>query len=150
MRHPIPRAPEALRRVALHEAAHAVVAERLGIRVERASIQLIGAEGGSVAVEGLTDAPDAAELETRIREMLAGRAADIVFSGRPDAGSASDLQEATRMAAALHVATGLGGKLAVRASFRDAARVLDRDADLVRRVEADLARLSASVAVPYG
>ncbi|WP_406857244.1 AAA family ATPase [Alsobacter sp. KACC 23698] len=136
-----PRSPQELRAVAIHEAAHAIIAYRLGLQVPRTSIIRSGDAGGvtHLAVDG---APSTRALvELRVIVALAGRAADMALGNGPDGGAASDLAYATRVLAIMHACWGLGETLTVRARPADIDRNLTLDPTLARTVEADLARL---------
>lgn len=135
--------PERLRSTALHEAAHAIVACAVGLRVIHVSII------GSGRVLGVTTYDDDGVAMTRrfiegnVAATLAGRAADDLFSGSPAAGAASDLRHATRLIAAMHGCFGLGDTLVTRGEFDEAEKLLAFDPILTRQVDADLVRLMA-------
>jgi ATP-dependent Zn protease len=136
-----PRSPELLRTIAIHEAGHALIACRLGIPVLGATIKASGAAAGSTRVGSAGLILDRPALEAQVLALLAGRAADIVLGRGANAGAVNDLQEATRLVAALHASYGLGAMLAYRAPHQDPTGVLMMDASLARAVEADLQRL---------
>ncbi|MDJ0388279.1 AAA family ATPase [Roseomonas sp. E05] len=140
-------APEVLRRVAIHEAGHAVVAAlgRPGALIS-ASVLAQGDRAGRVLwtepADGQTTVTRAA-LSTLLREALAGRAAEEELLGEASAGSGggaeSDLATATRLATAAVTALGLdkGGGALVWRGLPDAAGVpalLAARPDVARRV----------------
>lgn len=132
------RPAAALRGVALHEAGHAVVAMRLGLRVERVSIQQIDASAGCTEIHSDRLCPTLPDLAAQIVGILAGRAADMRLGAGADAGSLSDLQQATTIAVAARASCGLGGSLVFRGMPQDAPQLLANDPDLGHAVEADL------------
>jgi ATP-dependent Zn protease len=136
-----PRSPELLRAIAIHEAGHALIACRLGLPVVGATIKASGAAAGSTRLGFAGLIPDRPALEAQVLTLLAGRAADIVLGRGANAGAVSDLQEATRLVAALHASYGLGAMLSYRAPHQDPTGMLMMDASLARAVEADLQRL---------
>lgn len=100
-------------RVAVHEAGHVVVANHFTPgSVKRA---VIGQTGGGAAHmdyvpnEGLIE-----DLENRIAVMMAGRAAEEIFTGKVSAGAggslSSDIAKATNMAIAIEARLGLGAE----------------------------------------
>lgn len=100
-------------RVAVHEAGHVVVANHFTPgSVKRA---VIGQTGGGAAHmdyvpnEGLIE-----DLENRIAVMMAGRAAEEIFTGKVSAGAggmlASDIAKATNMSIAIEARLGLGAE----------------------------------------
>jgi cell division protease FtsH len=126
-------------RLAIHEAAHAVVhhALRLG------SIQgltIDAKDGGHNAVTFATGAPDTAEWYERLLAMLmAGRAAELIVLKTVSAGSGgaeqSDLARATRIALDMEQALGFGGRYPLLyLEHKDPTAILSRDADLATRV----------------
>lgn len=95
--------PAGLLRVARHEAGHGLIGWLAGRKPVQISILARGRVGGSVESE-----PDEerlgytrAELESRIRQALGGRAAELLYYGERDGPSTSavgDLRAATRYA----------------------------------------------------
>ncbi|RDI58571.1 AAA family ATPase [Microvirga subterranea] len=137
-----PRSPDEVREVALHEAGHAVLALKLGLRVEHVTVQPGQVEAGHTRIALPNVLPDRAALEAQVVAMLAGRAADAILGrGGPNAGAVADLREATRLVAAIHASFGLGDTLAHRAPHEEAELLLRLDPKLTAVVEADLRRL---------
>ncbi|MBM6579375.1 AAA family ATPase [Microvirga sp. BT689] len=99
---------------ARHEAAHAIVATRLGIHVTAASILAEGQQAGWTQLRMPSRTPTRAQLEAHAVALLAGRAADMMFGDGPDTGAATDLRQATDLVATLHGTFGLGRTLASR------------------------------------
>lgn len=99
-----------LRRVAIHEAGHAIVGYALGrgvpIRVE------LKAHGGSVVFAQTENCPTISNLDAMLCTALAGRVAEISFFGEPSAGAGgganSDLATATRLAIQMETQFGFG------------------------------------------
>jgi cell division protease FtsH len=105
--------PEERRRVAIHEAGHALVAALNGRDVRLASIlRRSGSLGlvahGEVDERYLRTASEATDL---MAVALAGRAAEIQEFGEASSGIASDLAVATAIAAQLVGMLGAGGSL---------------------------------------
>lgn len=131
--------PLVLRRVAVHEAGHALAFHRLGRG--RITGLRIGMQGGQVAVEDLPLVETRQGLEDQLTCWLAGRAAEVLLLGAATTGAGgseeSDLAMATRLAAEIELTTGLGATLAWHAAPE--AR-LATDPALRDRVEAHLQR----------
>lgn len=137
-------APGLMRRMAVHEAGHAVAFHCLrqaGALAGRITAARIGATGGLVAIEEQAGTPTRAGLEARITCRLAGRAAEALVLGAPGTGAGgdagSDLALATGLALQLELSWGLGGGLTWHAN--PMAR-LAADPHLRDRVEAHLQR----------
>lgn len=139
--------PARLRRICVHEAAHAV-----GILVLRCAtlrgivVQMRdGAAGRTTLVHGEGDLPTKRDIEASVVATLCGRVAERLLVGDISVGSGldeqSDIAIATRMIASLHASTGLGGELAFTSDHRRVLKAVSRDKVLRRRVEADLVRL---------
>lgn len=111
---PEERSAEDLRTVAIHEIGHALVAHRLGLKVESVSIIPEGASAGQALVHKATRLPTWEEVATLVTVALGGRAADIVVGDGANAGAESDLAEATRLLLAAHETQGLCGGLVSR------------------------------------
>ena len=95
--------PEVLLRVARHEAGHALVAWLGGRPPVQVTIVGRGAAGGymerEVEEERLLHSKP--ELEQRLREALAGRAAELLYYGAQEglsSGASGDLRQASRLA----------------------------------------------------
>ncbi|MFE8647126.1 AAA family ATPase [Sphingomonas sp. NCPPB 2930] len=90
-----------LRRIAVHEAGHAVVASALRSgKVEKVTIL---PRGGALGVTLVTQEEDKvlypkSFIEARIQMLLAGRGAELMLLGEASSGAAQDLQEASRLA----------------------------------------------------
>lgn len=104
------RSDAELRRVALHEAGHTVVALALGAAVRQTSI-VPAAEAGGMTAVGEPSGDTRSDLDTRVAIALGGRAADEVLGAGPGAGAVADLAAATRMAAMARASFGLAGGL---------------------------------------
>lgn len=122
-------------RIAIHEAAHAVVAMAKGELPSAVSLIEVAGRGGGVLVDHDFGAQTPADFRRVLIPVLAGRAAEILLLGTPSAGAGgsqdSDLTFATRCLAFLDATAGLGTTLSTSASA-------DRDF-----VEAELRRLDA-------
>lgn len=105
------RTPAQIRSIAVHEAAHAVVALALGIPVKRLSIVARDAVGGSTSIEGASMSGSRSDFEARLAIALAGRVGDEIFGGGADAGAEADLRVATKLASAMRATAGLADTL---------------------------------------
>lgn len=105
------RRPADIMAIALHEAGHALVATRLGHEVDMISIVPDGRAGGFVRSKLPTTIVTLANLRDVVTVMLAGRAADVIFSGGANTGAESDLENATRLMVAAYEQQGLGESL---------------------------------------
>ncbi|PSO22721.1 AAA family ATPase [Bradyrhizobium sp. MOS002] len=147
---PVTIPPTKLRRIAVHEAGHVVVAIVAGIGKVR-SVRIGGRQGAG----GVTSvAPASSDLVTRqsiekeILGTLAGRAAEIVLLGAPSGGAGgsdrSDLALATRLVASMELSLGLGQSGLVFVGDADAAvEELRLDRTVRNRVDETLQRLQA-------
>lgn len=131
--------PALLRRVAVHEAGHAVMLHHT--RRGRITGARIGMSGGHVTVEDLPHLDTRAGLEDQMACCLAGRAAEELILGAPTTGAgggaASDLGRATQLAAEIERGYGLGAGLLWQA---EPGAALATDPALAMRVEAHLQR----------
>lgn len=105
--------PEERRRIAVHEAGHAVAAVLVGRDVRVASILRRSSSLGLVAHDDGEERHlrTPSELHDLIVVALAGRAAEIQEYGEASTGIASDLAAATTIAAQLIGMVGAGGSL---------------------------------------
>jgi len=89
------RSASFLRRIAIHEAGHAVLARLAGERVE--VVSLIGGDLSQGYVRRARSEIDQtmASLDRLVVPVLGGRAAELVLIGNCSAGAASDLERAT-------------------------------------------------------
>lgn len=107
--------PEERKRLAYHEAGHAVAQLRLlpHERVVKTTIirhgQALGFSATRPVVERLTQSQE--EILARIQVSLASRAAEEIFLGTRLSGAVGDLETATRLAAAYIGAYGMDGTL---------------------------------------
>lgn len=101
--------PELLHRIAVHEAGHAVVAAlTVGTDAMVVALQVRDGAGGWLDLTGSgRTAGTRAEVETAIRVLLSGRAAEEAVLGEASTGAHADLLAATRLAAHLHGKWGL-------------------------------------------
>jgi len=142
------RSPEALRRCAVHESAHACLSDLLGAGAVH-SITILDHEGGAHTLTRAAADPglSRADIERLVTVSLAGRAAEEEICGVATTGASgserSDLAIATSLLAGVHASLGLGDTLAYRAAPEHARALMNSDPDLRRQVEDDLARLYA-------
>jgi ATP-dependent Zn proteases len=116
-----------LRRVAVHEAGHAIVAAVLGVPVSAVSVLQNGGSAGSMVSDLSALYMDRARIEDLVTIALAGRAADLELLGRCDAGARTDLAMATQLLFEAQFRSGLFEQL------------LSFDLDVSRLHELDLA-----------
>ena len=143
-------APDALFRVAVHEAGHAVVAHATGVgRVAHVRIGGRAGPGAHTRVEfDESDLLTREAVEARVVALLAGRGAECLFTGVASAGAGgtdqSDLGLATRMLAAMQVSQGLGEASLVYLSASDEAlEAVRRDPVLRKAIDGQLRDLQA-------
>ena len=108
-----PPTPGLVRRTAVHEAGHAIVALATGAgMVEHLSLD---ADGGTTRISGVAIEQTAADYEQELTVLFGGRAAELVVlgdtSGGVGIGLDSDLARATRLATLMRTSFGLGDSL---------------------------------------
>jgi len=138
-----------LRRVAIHEASHAVVMCAQDAGAVR-SVSLVGRAGSG----GRTDIEFDDSLITKEQSdalamfVLAGRCGEEVILGSSSSGSGgganSDLAKVTELVTVDIVSMGFGEHLAYRASPEQARSLLQLDNRLLAEVERELQRLHAA------
>ncbi|HEX9695075.1 MAG TPA: ATP-dependent zinc metalloprotease FtsH [Actinomycetota bacterium] len=102
------------RRIAAHEAGHAIVTASLGRAddVHRVSILRRGRTLGSVATDaGETSFVTRSEIRDRLAVLLAGVAAEEMTTGEPSTGAEADLEQASMIARDLVARYGMSGSL---------------------------------------
>lgn len=129
------RPPADIRAIAIHEMGHAIVAHRLGQRVESVSIIADGNSGGRTWTRLPTIVPTWNRLLDMATIALGGRAADMVLGDGPNAGAEGDLASATELLMAAYERQGL------RDSLVFAPALSFRRADTFAAVNAELRRL---------
>jgi hypothetical protein len=137
------------RRVAVHEAGHALIGY-LNMPREFVSVTMgggIASAGGSTVFDmTASQIRTRRDLEARVEMLLAGRAAEQVLLGDASTGAGgtgeSDIARATEELAAASLSYGLGKRLLWRCDPSEAVRRLDIDRELRSEVEADLAALA--------
>jgi cell division protease FtsH len=141
------RSEAEIERACIHEAGHAAVAlalEEMDGTLAGVSVRRTPDSGGST--DFLTHEPSlmmAGRLDTRVRILLAGRAAEEVLLG-PEAssgaggGPGSDLDRASRTLAGMRGSYGMSGSLVWLGSPLEVEQLLVRDRDFRALVEADL------------
>jgi cell division protease FtsH len=136
--------PAHLRRVCIHEAAHAVGALVLSAGRLR-GIVVSGKQGAAARTMFDREEPDLPTreiVEARVVVSLCGRAGEQLFLGEASVGSGgdekSDLAMATHLIASLHASAGLGGTIAYTSDHDGALKAVRKDKRLRRRVERQL------------
>lgn len=99
------------RAIAIHEIGHAVVALRLGHKLERVTILPEGRSGGQTQTHLPTIIPNRVVIEEIVMIGLGGRAADIAIGTGPNAGAQNDLARATELLLDARLNQGLGEAL---------------------------------------
>jgi len=145
--------PAIIRRVAVHEAGHAIVATLLARgRVHEIRV---GMSGGQVMVADRAPLLTRRDLVDQLTCLLAGRAAEELVLGNGSAGAGrgadSDLAKATEIALRLELVYGLSGHSLVRVP--DPARMMMSDQGVRtradRRLRAALRRARQLLAVEH-
>ena len=135
------RSKELQRRVAIHEAGHALVTElRRPGKVQavtlRGSPGIPSSLGLSVATT-LDAVETVEEIDGFLMENLAGRAAEELLLGAPSAGALGDLQMATALCLSVEMTMGLGRRLTSigRLERDDMSRILMMEREVAAAVE---------------
>ena len=120
-----PMSPTDRKRIAVHEAGHALVAAALKVgRVEKVTILPRGQALGVTLVTPVEDKRlhMESELRNRIQMLLAGRGAEQLYFHEVSSGAGQDLQEASKIALSMVGALGMGpnGSLLSLQAVRDA------------------------------
>lgn len=147
---PETRPADLVRRIAVHEAAHAVVSRVLEANsVESVSIvSRDPSEGGYTSTTwGTKGLLVRSEIEAAVTVCLAGRCGEQVLLGAVSNGAGgapnSDLARATSLLAAIHASLGLGEQLLHRSPPQTVVDLLNADYGLSALVESELQRLYA-------
>jgi hypothetical protein len=137
-------APDMLRRICIHEAAHAVasIVVSSGVLTRCIAGSSTGASGRTLIRHDQQDMLTRNLVERRIVVMLCGRTAETLLIGSTSLGAggdeSSDLAQATLLVATLHASTGLGDTLTYLTSHRDALTAVRDDRELRLKVEQHL------------
>jgi hypothetical protein len=140
-------APAYLRRISIHEAAHAVTAAVLRIgRLRRVRLQSRGGAGGHTLVKYADDdLLTLADIENRVTSILSAGVAERLFIGTASTGSGgddrSDLGVATAMLGLVHTSTCVAGNLFHWCAVGDAPATVRANPHLRRLVERHLRML---------
>jgi cell division protease FtsH len=139
--------PDYLKRVAIHEATHAVasIVIPVGLLV-RVQLRSQGSSGGHTRIEQTNkDIETLADVEDRVTSILAAGVAERIILNAVSTGSGgndrSDLGLATAMLAVIHTSTALTGGLFHRCSSEHALETARADPRLRRIVEGHLRAL---------
>lgn len=139
--------PEERRRLAIHEAGHAVISHRLAPGCVRA-VSIVGqgdAAAHTMTRRRLGQSPTRAEIELDVVRTLAGRAAEVEILGEASVGSGggigSDLGIATIHVASMLTSYGLGPNLIYAGSPSDVLEMMQLDHGLRETVSRSLAAL---------
>jgi len=137
---PLLLSPDDLWRVAVHEAAHAVVATHAGAG-NVVSI-VLGANGARVTFDDQVGVLTRESNRLLVLRKLAGRAGEEVLLGNVSAGAGgapdSDLGSSTTLIAANHLSYGLGNSLVSIAKPDDAVAIALRNPALVTMIDREL------------
>ena len=129
------RTPEDTRTIALHEIGHAIVAHRLGFKVERVTIVAGNGSGGHTKAALNSIVPTWERICDVVTLTLGGRAADIVLGSGANAGAENDLANATAILLNAVERQGLRGSLVHRSD------VWGRRSGIMELVDAQLKTL---------
>ncbi len=140
-----PMSPSDRKRIAVHEAGHALVAAELKVgRVEKVTILPRGQALGVTLVTPVEDKRlhMESELRHRIQMLLAGRGAEQLYFHEASSGAGQDLQEASKIALSMVGALGMGpgGSLLSLQAVRDAHIEFD-SGDAIRAADSLLKEL---------
>jgi AAA+ superfamily predicted ATPase len=136
--------PNALNRICVHEAAHAVASIVLssGVLKYCAVGRSAGALGRTLYETKADDLATRDSVERRAIVSLSGRAAEILLIGDAGLGAGgddeSDLAQVTQFIATLHGSSGLGDTLTYITSFENALAAVRDDCGLRLKVEKHL------------
>jgi cell division protease FtsH len=139
--------PAFLRRISIHEAAHAVTAAIIPVgKVVYIKLGSRGHSAGHTRIDYFEgDLPTLASIEDRVVSILAAGVAERLFLAAASTGSGgpddSDLGVATGLLSVLHTSTSLMGTLLHRCSSEDALATVRIDPALRNRVERQLREL---------
>jgi cell division protease FtsH len=139
--------PDYLRRVAIHEATHAVASVVIPVGLlTRVQLRSHGGAGGHTRIEQINqDIETLADVEDRVTSVLAAGVAERVILNAVSTGSGgndrSDLGIATAMLAVIHCSTAITGNLFHRCSSEHALETARADPRLRRIVEGHLRAL---------
>lgn len=139
--------PDYLRRVAIHEATHAVASIMIPVGLlVRVQLRSHAGSGGHTRIEQTKkDIETLADTEDRVTSILAAAVAERIILDSVSTGSGgddrSDLGIATTMLAVLHTSTAVTGNLFHRCSPEDALATVRADHRLRRIVEGHLRAL---------
>jgi ATP-dependent Zn protease len=136
-----------LRRICIHEAAHAVASLAVPSGILTRCI-IGGTSGGAGHTLIRTETDDLLTrdaIERRAVVLLSGRTAEQHLIGNVSLGAGgddqSDLASVTQLIATLHASTGLGETLTYLAAHQDALAAVRSDRQLRSRVEKDMQSL---------
>ena len=140
-----PMSPSDRKRIAVHEAGHALVAADLKVgRVEKVTILPRGQALGVTLVTPVEDKRlhMESELRNRIQMLLAGRGAEQLYFHEVSSGAGQDLHEASKIALSMVGALGMGpsGSLLSLQAVRDAHIEFD-SGDSIRAADSLLKEL---------
>ena len=129
------RTSEDIRTIALHEIGHAVVAHRLGFKLERVTIIAGNGSGGHTKAALNSIVPTWERICDVVTLALGGRAADIVLGSGANVGAENDLANATAILLNAFERQGLRGSLVHRSDLGS------RRSEIMELVDAQLKTL---------
>lgn len=142
--------PEALLRISVHEAAHAIgsLAVPAGHLLQCFVGGPAGSSGRTIIKNESNDLATRESVERRAVVTLCGRAAEaLLLGGSISLGSGgdddSDLAVVTQFVASLHASTGLAGSLVYLVSHDQALQAVRTDLQMRARVERHIRKLQA-------
>jgi cell division protease FtsH len=139
--------PALLRRMAIHEAGHAVIAAAIPIGILRhVVLRSSGTSGGHTRVQHIDDdLITLADVENRVISILSASVAERLLLGSKSVGSGgtdtSDDAVATSLLSMVYASTSVAGEFFHRCSIDDALATVRADPHLRRQVEQHLRRL---------
>jgi cell division protease FtsH len=136
-----------LRRIAVHESAHAVTTIALSVgELLYVTLQTRGSSGGHTRIRtNDDDLMTLKDIENRVVSILAGGVAETILLGSKSIGSGGDDRSddgvATSMLSVIHASTSLTGEFFHRSQSDEALATARADPLLRRKVEQHLRRL---------
>ena len=122
----LPGAAEHDRRIAIHEAGHAVAALEFG------GLVYVDVDAShAMTVYPTLDTRDG--IERRMTMLLSGMAAEAILLGEHTCGNAIDLREATQLAASAHASWGMGATLRAHAFDTVLGDAIDQAVETILR-----------------
>ncbi|SCC78482.1 ATP-dependent Zn proteases [Saliniramus fredricksonii] len=138
---PDQRPADLIRRIAFHEAGHAVVASLLDRDVKAVSLSKADTGFGGYVLATRPMIFTHASIEEEVLIGLAGRASEVMFGLAASSGASADLVEVTRLLVRAHASYGFGSSLSSIDETADIQQLFIVDTRLKQIVDNDLDQL---------